>query len=150
MLKIPYHKQETEDDCGPASLQMVFEFLGSKISQKELAERLGTGKEIWASNERMEEIAREEKFYTSMQSGSSLEMIGNFIQRGIPVIVNFIEPEGDGHFAPVVGLNEKEIFLNDPWHGEHYVLSLDYFLKHWHSFEGDRKEWLLAISNTPI
>ncbi len=150
MLKIPYYKQETPDDCGPASLQMVFEFLGKKISQKELAQRLGTGATVWASNERMEEIAREEGLSTFMQTSGTIEGLRKFLDKGIPVIVNFIEPEGDGHFAPVLGVTEKEIIFNDPWHGEKYTLSLEYFVQNWRSFEGNREKWLLAISQSTL
>jgi len=38
-LSIPFYKQPTPSSCGPASLQMVFEFLGKKIALSEISSK---------------------------------------------------------------------------------------------------------------
>ena len=146
MIAVPYYNQDTSYNCGPAALQMVFAHYGFHFSEGELARRLKTKKETGTRNYRLAKMARREGFITKTKSGASLNQIKQYLDRDIPVIVNFIEPShNDYHFAVVVGLTNGDVVLNDPWNGEKFTLPKKEFIKSWRSGERNHTHWLLAL-----
>ena len=96
----------------------------------------------------MIEVFRKRGLYCYVNKDGTLEQIKNFLEEGIPVVVNYIEPSAeDGHFAVVVNLTDSVIVLNDPWNGENFVLNREEFLNRWHSKYDDASRWYLAVSD---
>ncbi len=147
MLNMPYFKQDTRYSCGAAALQMTFYFYGKLISEEELTKRLQIDKDRGTEHSQMIKVITDEGLYAYANNESSLEEADGFIKSDIPIIVNFIEPgENSGHYAVVIGIDENNIILNDPWHGEKFKMNKDEFVERWQSENGGHKRWLLAVS----
>ena len=151
MLTLPYFKQETPYDCGAASLQMICAYFGKTKNQHELSARLGSGPEIWVPNEKLEAVAKEEGFFTQCKIMATFDDLTQYIDAKIPTIINYLDSENhEGHFAVVIDVTNTHVVLNDPWYGKEFQLTRDYLADHWYSFEGDRPQWVLAISDKPF
>lgn len=127
---------------------MVSKFFGAKISQP-LIVRLS---KKWTTTMKgiptgaMEKIADELGLSHTEKKNASFRDISFFLEKDIPVIVNYIEPSHeDGHYAVVVGLDRKNIILNDPWNGKGFALPRKFFMKRWHGKYEKTKRWMLAI-----
>ena len=68
-IKVPFHQQETEYDCGPATLKMVLEYLGRETTIKEVKQILGhsEGEAVYTIElaTTASKIGFETKFYTA-------------------------------------------------------------------------------------
>lgn len=127
---------------------MIFEYFGKIKSQEELSKRLGANSDVWVSNEELEIVAQENGFYTQSATNATLEDLKAFVDQGIPTIINYIDPDNhEGHFAIVTDYTDTFLVLNDPWYGNYFALPLEYIAQNWRSFDGNRPQWLLAISN---
>ncbi|MDP2704742.1 MAG: cysteine peptidase family C39 domain-containing protein, partial [bacterium] len=136
-MKVPYHKQSETFTCAPASLKMVFEYFGRHISEQELADELKTDKKNGTRNNKIIKTAVEHGFFCYANNDSEIGEIESFLKKGLPVIVNYIEPSNDeGHYAVVVGLSDDYLFLNDPWNGKKFEISREEFLKRWKDSDG--------------
>jgi len=136
-------KQKYDFDCGPASLAMIFCYYNKCQDYPDLlkkaSENHGTG------NFRMKELAEEIGFRTEVKENASIDDIKKFLEKGIPVVVNYIEPsEGWGHYAVVTGINDK-IILANPDTGKEEEMEIDGFKKRWVSGSGKHKQWMLAV-----
>ena len=146
-LNIPYHKQENDYYCGPAVLQMVFEFLGIKKSQEELANELGTTEKYGTSNKAMIEATSAEGFNVIDKEGATIDEVKDFIKQNLPVIVDFIEPTDNlEHFAIVTGFENRDVVLNDPYNGQDFKISEEDFLNRWDDPVSGYKQWIMIIS----
>lgn len=77
-----------------------------------------------------------------------LDDIRTCIQKGIPVIVAFIEPINDeGHYSVVTDINDEEIVLSDPEIDRYptIILPVHDFLERWKSQYTQREQWMLAF-----
>ncbi len=70
-LDVPYHKQDNEYYCGPAVLQMVFNYFGYFKSQNLLADGAGTNEEIGTTNQNMIKTAVSHGFYCYVNNDST-------------------------------------------------------------------------------
>lgn len=126
---------------------MVFLFFGKMESEEELAKKLRTEKKEGTSHTKMKQIARREGFKVITREGATITIIKNFLKKGKPVIVNYIEKENnEGHYAIVTGINKGQIIMNDPWFGKDFKMEKKEFMERWKSEKGDSKKWLMAIT----
>ena len=141
-IKVPYFKQQNDYFCGPAVLQMIFSFFGQMIDQKTLAQKIGTTIEHGTHKEKMIKISREFGYDVWYQEKAKIEDLKNNIDLGLPVIINNLDTKYDeGHYAVVVGYDDKNIIVNDPEYGLEREVPIPLFLKEW---EG-RENWALVI-----
>ena len=148
MLKVRYYPQDNLYSCGPICLKMVFEFYGKKISKENLS-KLTRTKKSGTSHNNMIKVSLKEGFYCYVHNDSSLNQLKHFIDLGLPVIVNFTEPDGnEGHYAVVIGHNNRKIIMHDPWNGSHFKLKEKDFEKRWYDYHKKHKytRWLLVLS----
>ncbi|MFA6536719.1 MAG: cysteine peptidase family C39 domain-containing protein [Candidatus Paceibacterota bacterium] len=146
MLKVPYFKQDNNYSCGAAALQMVLRFYGEIYSEKHLAEVLGSNKDFGTSHQAMIDFVRKDGFHVHEADFASHDDLKEFLSKNIPVIVNFLEPESnEGHYAVVIGCEVGHIFLNDPWDGKGFKLTIEAFEKRWINGAGTSTHWLMAI-----
>lgn len=147
MKSFPFHKQTKDYTCGPASVQMVFEYFGKHKTQKELGLAMKTRTKTGTSQNDMITTAAKEGFYCYSRRNSTLFKVKHFISRNLPVIVNFIEPsEEEGHYAVIVGYKKGFLILNDPWHGKNFQISEKDFLKRWRDSKNIRKRWMMVVA----
>lgn len=137
-LVVPFYYQNKTYYCGPAALEMVFDYYGDDISQTEIAEVTRAHPNV-TYLEDLERAARFSNLSTSLgdempnnitgyslrKSGYasflnynlSLENLRTLISIGEPVIVLtwYAQNHEQGHFRVVVGFNETHLFMHDPW-----------------------------------
>jgi len=148
-LRIPYHSQKTDYLCGPAVLQMVFSYFKKFKPQDKLAKDLKTSRKTGTHHREMIRVARENGFHCLAKENSSLHEIKHFIDKKLPVIVYYLEPDTEeDHIAIVSGYSEKSLIFHDPWNGKDFRLSNSVFLNRWHDhFEGKAyRRWMMVIS----
>ncbi len=133
---VPWHRQETGINCGPASLEMVFDFYGSDISQSEIAtvaRTVGSGTNLpnMRRAAHFSDLSTEGGLtgYTARSLGyatfeyepgtSWLGSLKSLIDSGYPIIVNtwYDESEVNGHYRVVVDYDDSDyaVRLHDPW-----------------------------------
>lgn len=158
-LPVPFHYQDTGYYCGPASLEMVFNFYGPDIPQTEIADAARTGEE-GTSLDDMVRAAHFSNLSTSVgdalpwnitgyserklgyaafaRQGISLDELKSLIAAGYPIIVatQYSREWPDGHYRVIVGYNETHITFHDPWfnapyEGPNVNVSYSEFLSLW-------------------
>ncbi|MBM3246962.1 hypothetical protein FJZ17_00250 [Candidatus Pacearchaeota archaeon] len=149
--RVPYFKQKKEYTCGPASLKMVFKFLGKKYSENKLTKEARTSKKTGTSHGDLIKVVSKHGFFSYVQENSTLEQLKYFIDKKFPIIINYIEPcSNEGHYAVVVGYNKRGFSLNDPWNGKNFFISNSVLLRRWKDKEEkfDSNRWLLVLSKS--
>jgi len=148
MIQVPYFKQKKSYTCGPASLKMVLKFFGKNLNEDTIARKLKTSKQ-GTSHREIIDFARQNGFYCYVHENSTIHELRHFINLGLPVIVNYIEPkDNEGHYAVVVGFKKNGLILNDPWNGANFILKEKDFKDRWHDRHKNYRcsGWLLVIS----
>jgi len=148
-LKIPFYRQSSEFTCGPASLQMIFSFLGKFKKQDNLIKILHTDPKTGTRHLELINIARREKFFCYVNNNSTIHEVRHFINLRLPVVVNYNEPStNDGHYAVVVGYDRNKIILNDPWNGKNFKMRENEFILRWHDYLNKHtcKKWIMVVS----
>ena len=145
-IKLPYCEQKNSYFCGPAVVQMVLAFYDIVISQATLARKMGTRPSSGTSHKELENIFKNYGFRIQSRNNGNLGLVKKYLLSRIPVIVNYTDTYGAGHYAAVIGFLGRSIILNDPVFGPNYKLKIRYFLKNWHGYHRNvNRRWLLAI-----
>lgn len=137
-ISVPFHYQDNPYYCGPAALEMVFDFYGEDIPQAEIADVARTH----PNETRTGELTRAARFsnvstsmgmempnnitgYTSRKvgyaaferEGLTLDELKALVaqEQSIIVLMNWTQNETYGHFRVVIGYNETHIIMHDPW-----------------------------------
>jgi ABC-type bacteriocin/lantibiotic exporter with double-glycine peptidase domain len=146
-INVPFYKQDTGYTCGPTSLQMVFSFFGSFKSEADLAENLLTNSVIGTKHQSMIDVATRNGFFCYVNNSSTFLELKHFIRKGLPVIVDFIEPiSEEPHYAVVTGIVKKKVILNDPANGKGFEISEKDFLSRWRDTSTHSERWMMVIS----
>lgn len=146
-VRTPFRYQKNVYTCGPAVLQMVFAYFRKRYSQKLLAHIARTTEEAGTDHSGMIRAATSAGFYSYVNDNSSFHEIAHFLAHGLPVIVNYIGPsDRDGHYAVIVGFNNRDVILNDPWNGKGFRISKRAFLRNWHDYKNVHKQWIMVIA----
>lgn len=169
-LPVPYKSQHDSDsyisnnDCGPASLAMGLEFLGTPISVGEVLSRLGNPKGFTSFGD-LAAVAQGLGYAVETKVDAPFSTIQSFIDRGLPVIVvggyKYLNSRQDknfnsSHIMLVVGYRDDgTVFANDPdfWgdmrtHGDHHAYTEAEFSNFWRNegnTEGNKPNTLMAI-----
>jgi len=107
-IDISFIRQKTHYFCGPASLQMIFNYYNIYKDQDDLAKKLETCEEFGTKNIKMIQTVKENGFYCLTKKSSTLNDIYKMLFKKIPVIVNYMEPtDEEPHFAVVSGMNDS-------------------------------------------
>jgi parallel beta-helix repeat protein len=137
-LSVPFYYQSNEYYCGPAALEMVFDYYGADIPQAEIADAARTYPYVTYTDE-----LRRAAHFSNLSTSFGHEMPGNItgytarkvgyaafelwelniedlkslINRGAPIIVLmwWTPAKVYGHYRVVVGYNETHIIMHDPW-----------------------------------
>lgn len=149
MLKIEPFKQTDDSRCGPASIKMILSFYGLNVSEDELCDRCNWTYELGCTDFQMKEAIESYGFECIIFNDSSLENIEDWIQREIPVIVDWFSPGIDfgdipnGHSSVVVNIDKEFIYLFDPELGGLRVIKREEFMRVWFDWREDPiiKRW---------
>ncbi len=156
-ISVPYHRQIKNYYCGPAALQMVFDYYGPEISQWEIADVARTSREMEgtftfdmvraAHFSNLSTSVGNEQFqnftgYTARRLGyaafelwerMSIEDIKGVIAAGYPIII--LVP---GHFRVAVGYSSTHLTFQDSLFGSMINLTYEEAISVW--------EWSLFAS----
>ena len=150
MLSVPLFKQSTDYTCGPTVLCMVLAYYGITRSEEELRDQMKVNEREGTKNEQLENEARREGLFVYAKNGGTIEEIRKYVEENIPVIVNFIEEGGEGHYAVVVDVGNEHLVWNDPYHEKPTSILIAAFLPRWYSEDGINRDWLMAVSKQEL
>ncbi|MFA5987655.1 MAG: C39 family peptidase [Candidatus Paceibacterota bacterium] len=147
MLKVKSFQETLHKGmCGPACVKMVLEYWGIQKTEKDIAEMRPVPNAVDTSNEDIKNIAESCGLKVEVENQSTFEDISCWLDRDIPVIVDWFSrgrndysdsEVADGHYSIAVGLDDKFIYLQDPEIGSLRTIKKDDFLKVWFDFKGD-------------
>jgi len=143
---VPYFEQKKDYTCGPAVLRMVAAFFGASYTPEQLYVITNPNPNTGTSNSDMKKALKKLGLNTLSKNKADIKDIKRFIEKGLPVIVNFIEPRGkqEGHYSLVIGMTDTEIIFNDPGYGENFRMGIPEFLSRWRSEFEPFQRWLLV------
>ena len=137
-ISVPFHYQNKRYYCGPAALEMVFDYYGEDISQIEIAEVARTHPNVtWHDELRRaahfgnlstslgDELPNNITGYSALRVGYAafecweltIDDLKTLVDKGEPLIVLMwcTPSKAYGHYRVVVGYNETHITMHDPW-----------------------------------
>lgn len=146
MLKVkPFQETLNAGMCGPASLKIVLDYYGVVKEEKELAKMCGTKKDLGTDDQGLKTAAEKLGFKVKIKDNSNFRDIEKWLDKGVPVIVNWFTrgrtdymdaDVSDGHYSVVCGLDDKNIYLQDPETGKMRKLDKEDFMTVWFDFAG--------------
>ncbi len=137
-FSVPFHYQNDIYYCGPAALEMVFDYYGEDIPQTEIADAARTHPNVTYIDE-LRRAAHFSNLSTSLgdempgnvtgysarkigyaafeQGGLTLDDLKTLISKGQPLIVLmwWTPSKVYGHYRVAIGYNETHIITHDPW-----------------------------------
>lgn len=146
LLKLePFQETLHAGMCGPASLKIVLDYYGVHKSEQELA-LLTETTELGTNDTHIARAAESLGFEVVIKNGSSFSDIEEWLEKKVPVIVNWFTrgradyPDSevaDGHYSVVAGLDAEYIYLQDPEIGKIRTLKREDFMHVWFDFSGE-------------
>jgi len=142
----PFQETLFKSMCGPASLKMVFDYYGIEKSEEEIAKMCNVDENLGTDDKTLKRVAQELGFTVKIKNGSSFADIQIWLDKKIPVIVNWFtrgridyddSEVPDGHYSVVVGLDNEFIYLQDPEIGKLRKIERKDFMKVWFDFSGE-------------
>ena len=134
----PY--REKPELCGPSSLKMVIDFFGIEKTEDELAELAGYIPTKGTTSEGIINAAKILGFNAFQKDFSEIKDIEDYVaNKNIPVIVDWFSIDG-GHYSVIVGVDNKNIYMQDPESIELKTFDLETFKAVWFDFKGDYPE----------
>lgn len=135
LLNVPHILQSDDSTCGPASLRMVFAYYGLELSEKEIAIACEHTYEMGCQGEDMVCAAEYFGFDVFLKNDSTISEIKQYVDRGIPVIVDwFCGDPPEGHSSVVIGVSDTDVYILDPFLEEMRVVSKADFRRCWFDF----------------
>lgn len=135
ILDVPHYLQSDDSTCGPASLRMIFAYYGKMMSEKEIAEICDHTYEMGCKSEDMVCAAESLGFKVYLKNNSTMDEVVRLIDANVPVIVDwFCGDPPEGHSSVVIGHNDENFFILDPFLEEMRVVSKYDFRRCWFDF----------------
>jgi len=136
------HAYQTWNNCGPATMSMNLSYYGWSGGQADAAKFLKPDPEDKnVSPHEMVAFAQSAGFNAIMRINGSMQMIKQFLQAGIPVLIEKgFEPDPEagweGHYELVVGYNDarREFIAMDSYTGPNQSVPYDVLDWYWSHF----------------
>ena len=135
--------------CGPAVIKMVLDFYGIEKTEAEVAILSNKDDELGISDQDIKRTLEKEGLRVEIKNLASFDDIQTALDKGAPVIVDWItrgrydyeeDEVANGHYSVVVGLDEENIYLQDPEVGRMRTISKKDFIRVWFDFITDHIE----------
>lgn len=145
LLVKPFQETLNAGMCGPASLKIILAYYGIDKTEKELYKLCGTKRNLGTDDMGLRKAAEHLGFKVKIKNSSSFKDIERWLDKGVPVIVNWFtrgrkdyseSDVADGHYSVVAGIDNKSIYLQDPETGSMRKLDKDDFMTVWFDFAG--------------
>ena len=92
---------------------MVMDYYGVSVPEKEIARVAGSTREKGTSIKGLIRAAKHFGFKVILEKEASLRDLEYFVDKKIPVIVDWFDRE-EGHYSVVVDINKRKVVLMDP------------------------------------
>jgi len=145
MINIPTGRQTFDFDCGAKALQLVLAYYGIDVREDTLIRKLGTDRQHGTSIDSVINVAEKYGFEVIAKHQVSLDTVKQYINNDIPVIVvlqawaerymtleDWKADYDDGHYAIVIGYQDRFIVFEDPSSFRKTWLTEEEFLARWH------------------
>lgn len=145
----PFQETLHKGYCGPASLKIVLSYYGVEKSEEELAILCNTSKDLGTDDESLKKAAELLGFDVEVKNFTNYNEIESWLKRGVPVIVDWFtrgradytdSDMPDGHYSVVMGLDQNNIYLQDPELGKMRIINREEFMRVWFDFTKERIE----------
>ncbi len=143
-----YSQKKGSSACGPVSLKMIFQYYGKKIPIQKIIKQCNPVKGRGTSHKILIQTARKNNFRVSAKNNSSINEIKKFIDKKIPVLVNYINPQSQrGHYSVIKGYTKTHLILADPSNGNNFKITFKKFNKNWFNKKKTSKKWRMVLKN---
>lgn len=150
-LRVPYVAQRFDFTCGPAAVRMVLGYFGITVGPLRAWWYTRVRRTTGTSRRNLMRAFRAAGLHVHAHHSSSVAELRSFVERGVPVVVNYREPDNDeGHYAVVIGVSKKHILLRDPYHGPRFALEIPIFRRRWLGSRPRHQRWMLAAMRHPL
>jgi ABC-type bacteriocin/lantibiotic exporter with double-glycine peptidase domain len=119
--------------CGPASIKMALSHWGYNFSEKRIAKLCGSSNKLGTTDKEMIVGLKKLGFDAVLKNNAYFKDIRVALKTGVPIVAWF--SEDDSHYSVVVGINKKQIAIQDPNSGGVYFYNLKTFRNIWFGFE---------------
>lgn len=135
--------------CGPAVIKMVLDFYGIDKSEDEVAILSKKDDDLGIGDKDIKRTLEGEGLKVEIKNFASFDDIQAVLDKKSPVIVNWLtrgradydeDDLADGHYSVVVGLDEENIYLQDPEVGRVRKIVKKDFIRVWFDFTSDHIE----------
>jgi predicted double-glycine peptidase len=125
-IKIKNIRQSNTYSCGAACLMSILAYYNKfDGNESELAKKLKTNYDDGTSPENIIKTAKEFGLNSYMKENCTVDDLKKFVSNKIPVILSYQawsndnkedwkEEEDDGHYSVLIGVDDKNIYFNDP------------------------------------
>lgn len=135
--------------CGPAVIKMVLDYYGIEKTEAEIAVLANKDDNLGISDQDIKRVVESFGLKVEIKNFASFEDIQVALDKNAPVIVDWMtrgradysEDElVDGHNSVVVGLDDENIYLQDPEVGRLRKIPKEDFIRVWFDFTSDHIE----------
>lgn len=135
MLKVKPFRQRS-GFCGPAALKMVLDYYGIEKSEKELARLSGCTRTKGTRGENLLKASKKLGLKGFIKDFSEINDIRKYLKEKLPVIVDWFSTD-EGHYSVVIGIDQKNVYLQDPELGHVRTMKIKTFKRVWFDFPNE-------------
>ena len=123
---------------------MVLSYWNIEKTEEEVAVACKRDPELGTDDASIKNAAESYGLKVEIENNANYESIEKWLTKGVPVIVNWFtrgrtdysdDEVADGHYSVVVGLDDSNIYLQDPETGGLRTLDRDDFMRVWFDFK---------------
>lgn len=135
--------------CGPAVMKMVLDFYGIQKTESELATLSNKDEILGISDKDIKRVLEGEGLKVEIKNFASFDHIQVALDKKAPVIVDWMtrgradydeDDLAEGHYSVVIGLDEENIYIQDPEVGRVRRFLKKDFIRVWFDFSSDHIE----------
>lgn len=135
--------------CGPAVIKMVLDYYGIERTESEIAFMANKDDDLGISDQDIKRVLESFDLKVEVKNFASFEDIQDALDKDAPIIVDWMtrgradydeDDLADGHYSVVVGLDEENIYLQDPEVGRLRKFLKKDFIRVWFDFTSDHLE----------
>lgn len=135
--------------CGPAVIKMVLDFYGIEKTESEVAGLSNKDEDLGISDQDIKRVLENSGLKVEIKNYADFEDIQTALDKKAPVIIDWMtrgrydyeeDEVADGHYSVVVGMDEENIFLQDPEVGRVRKIPKEDFIRVWFDFTSDHIE----------
>ncbi|MEK7620631.1 MAG: cysteine peptidase family C39 domain-containing protein [Patescibacteria group bacterium] len=145
-LNVPHGYQPNDYTCGPKSLWMVLRYYKKRVPLSTLVTLCETTVKTGTRRRALERTMRHFGFQVHAKPDAHLNDVQKWIEKGVPVIINFREWDEDiSHYAVIVGMTKTQVVLHDPSHGSDIKISHEEFTSRWYGKHHTKfTQWMMV------